>query len=113
MCQLYKIVFQTDEILIGTIPDFITASRRGSDESVAVPGGLAVVERAGAGWRVRDTLEHDGTKLSQVTGQKLPVAFCTSLYRYPPRPGTVTASSWDLLSLKGSWCAAYRVDLNP
>ena len=79
MCQLYKIVFQTDEILIGTIPDFITASRRGSDESVAVPGGLAVVERAGAGWRFRDTLKHDGTKLSQVGGQKLPVpsAVCT------------------------------------
>jgi len=53
--------------LIGTIPDFIAASRRGSDESVHVPGGLAVVERAGAGWRVRDMLEHDGTKLSQIS----------------------------------------------
>ena len=96
--------------MIGTIPDFITASRRESGESVPVPGGLAVVERAGAGWRVRDTLQHDGTKLSQVGGQKLPVAFCSlhwSLYRYPLRPGTVTASSLDLLSLKGSWCAAY------
>ena len=73
--------------MIGTIPDFIASSRHRSDESVPVPGGLAVVERAGAGWRFRDTLKHDGTKLSQVDDQKLPVSalHCTDIRCGPVR----------------------------
>ena len=60
---------ETDEIIIGTIPDVHSAMElMMGNKSVAVPGGMAVASRLpSGGWRVRDVLEHDGTKLSQIS----------------------------------------------
>ena len=38
-----------------------------SDPSVVVPGGIAVATPSKGGWTVRNVLEHDGTKLSQIS----------------------------------------------
>ena len=60
---------EADEILMGTIPDLFAAMElMQGNWSVAVPGGLAVASpRPTGGWSVRDVLEHDGTKLSQIS----------------------------------------------
>jgi len=60
---------EADEILMGTIPDIFAAKKfMEGNWSVAVPGGMAVASRLPTGgWKVRDVLEHDGTKLSQIS----------------------------------------------
>jgi len=64
---------ETNEILIGTVPDLMAALAYGEGlDDVLVPGGLAVArqERRGGGalqWVVDDVLNHDGSKLSQVS----------------------------------------------
>ena len=61
---------ESDQILIGTIPDItpMLQKTKGGEE-IKVPGGLALADRdgQGSGWRVRDVLEHDGSKLSQIS----------------------------------------------
>ena len=60
---------ESDEILIGTIPDITPIMKKATspEEEVHVPGGMAVANKDGKGWRVRDVLEHDGSKLSQIS----------------------------------------------
>ena len=57
----------TEEILLGTIPDLWAAVQKHSNNSFPVPGGMAVLEQNGKDWSVKDVLEHDGTKLSQIS----------------------------------------------
>jgi len=57
----------SDEIIIGTIPDLTAAVKKGMDPTFPVPGGMAVASLQGSGWKIRDILEHDGTKLSQIS----------------------------------------------
>ena len=57
----------SDEIIIGTIPDLAAAIKKGMDPSFPVPGGMAIASLQGSGWKIRDILEHDGTKLSQIS----------------------------------------------
>ena len=60
---------ETDQIIIGTIPDVPAAMEHMmGNKSVAVPGGLAIASpRPTGGWQVRSVLEHDGTKLAQIS----------------------------------------------
>ena len=60
---------EADEIIIGTIPDMGACMQlMMGNKSVAAPGGMAVASRLPDGrWMVRDVLEHDGTKLSQIS----------------------------------------------
>ena len=57
----------TQEILMGTVPDLWAAVQIHSNKSFPVPGGMAVLEGIGKDWRVKDVVEHDGTKLSQIS----------------------------------------------
>ena len=60
---------ETGQILIGTIPDFITATRFVmGDKRLAVPGGLALASPLpSGGWEVRELLRHDGSRLAQIS----------------------------------------------
>jgi len=59
---------EADEILIGTIPDMMAVAQGEGNPEVRVPGGMALASRHEAGgWRVRDVLEHDGSKLDQIS----------------------------------------------
>ena len=60
---------ETAELIIGTIPDVPAAMEHMmGNKSVAVPGGMAIASRLPTGgWQVRDVLEHDGTKLAQIS----------------------------------------------
>jgi len=60
---------ETHQIIIGTIPDVPAAMEHMmGNKSVAVPGGMAIAsKRPTGGWEVRDVLEHDGTKLAQIS----------------------------------------------
>ena len=60
---------EADEIIIGTIPDFIAAIKMSGGEDVPVPGGMVVAHKHtnNEGWEVQDVLNHDGTKLSQIS----------------------------------------------
>jgi len=58
-----------DEIIIGTIPDFIACIKKGQGEDVSVPGGMALARKEGGvtGWVVDSVLEHNGAKLPQIS----------------------------------------------
>merc|ERR1712080_280031 len=59
---------ESGDIIMGTIPHILPAIKFMNGEKVAVPGGLAVARRTGAGdWKVDSVLEHDGTKLCQIS----------------------------------------------
>jgi len=59
---------QFDEIVIGTIPDIQAIIEKMKDPGYPIPGGMLIASKsAKSGWSVRDTLEHDGTKLSQIS----------------------------------------------
>ena len=59
--------YETEEIIMGTIPDLLAAVKIESDATVSVPGGMAVLRKVGKDWSIEDVLEHDGTKLCQVS----------------------------------------------
>ena len=60
---------EADEIIIGTIPDFTASLKKDLGEDVPVPGGMAIARKSGgnAEWVVDNVLNHDGTKLSQIS----------------------------------------------
>ena len=59
---------EADEILIGTIPDIPALMKvMDGDKTVAIPGGMAIASSTSSGWKVKDVLEHDGTKLSGIS----------------------------------------------
>jgi len=55
---------QSGEIIVGTIPDLKSAVKK-----IDVPGGMAVLRRKtnSEEWEWKSILEHDGTKLSQIS----------------------------------------------
>merc|ERR1719192_2727593 len=54
---------QSGQIIVGTIPDLKRAMKK-----IDVPGGMAVLSNANGGdWEYKSVLEHDGTKLSQIS----------------------------------------------
>jgi len=59
----------SDEIIIGTIPDFMACIKKGKGDDIPVPGGMAIAhkEEGGNGWVVDSVLEHDGAKLAQIS----------------------------------------------
>merc|ERR1712106_382569 len=57
---------QTDEIIMGTILDHDAFVKKFGGEDVPVAGGFSIAKRS-TGWKVADVLNHDGTKLSQVS----------------------------------------------
>ena len=59
----------SDEIIIGTIPDFMTCVKKEKGEDIPVPGGMAIApkEDGGNGWVVDSVLQHDGAKLAQIS----------------------------------------------
>jgi len=57
---------EADEIIMGTIFDFEEVMKKFNGEDVAVGGGLSVA-RKNDGWKVQHILNHDGTKLSQIS----------------------------------------------
>ena len=60
---------EADEIIIATIPDFIAVGKNMEGEDVPVPGGMVVAHKHAEndGWVLKDVLNHDGTKLSQIS----------------------------------------------
>ena len=60
---------ESNEIIIGTIPDFIACIKKGQGEDVSVPGGMAVARKESGvtGWVVDSVLEHNGAKLPQIS----------------------------------------------
>jgi len=59
---------EANEIVIGTIPDLTAMVKfMDGDRSIAVPGGMAIASSTTSGWKVRDVLEHDGTKLCGIS----------------------------------------------
>jgi len=54
---------QSGQIIVGTIPDLKRAMKK-----IDVPGGMAVLSNTNGGdWEYKSVLEHDGTKLSQIS----------------------------------------------
>merc|ERR1711874_209663 len=53
-----------------TLLEGLAVLAHGTDRTVPVPGGLAVARQAGGGggWEVESVLNHDGTKLAQISG---------------------------------------------
>jgi len=58
---------QTGEILMGTIPDMLSAIQSDSNSDIIVPGGLSIAYMEKGEWNVKDVLMHDGSKLSQIS----------------------------------------------
>jgi len=60
---------EADEIIIGSIPDFLACMKKMKGEDVPVPGGMAVARKStdNAGWVIDNVLNHDGTKLAQIS----------------------------------------------
>ena len=58
---------EDDEIIMGTFTDLEAARMRNKDPTVKVPGGMALASPRGSGWKIREILRHDGTKLSQIS----------------------------------------------
>jgi len=57
---------QTGDIIISTIPNLKAASEH---SGIPVPGGMSIARLNSEGvWNVASVLEHDGTKLSQISG---------------------------------------------
>ena len=54
---------ETNEILIGTIHDLKTANKR----EVLTSGGLAIAHKEKNDWVVHNILNHDGSKLNQIS----------------------------------------------
>ena len=59
---------ESEQVLMGTMPDLKAVIQKVSEPEYSVPGGCSVLERDGDTWRTRDLVLHDGTKLSQVSG---------------------------------------------
>jgi len=57
----------SDEIWMGTLPDLTSVMQHSGNKSIPVPGGFAVLRNVDGQWSVEDVLEHDGSKLSQVS----------------------------------------------
>ena len=57
---------EADEIIIATIHDFAAVDKRFDGEDVPVTGGMALARKKD-GWEVHDILNHDGTKLNQIS----------------------------------------------
>ena len=57
----------SDEIWMGTLPDLTSVMQHSGNKSIPVPGGFAVLRNGNGQWSVEDVLEHDGSKLSQVS----------------------------------------------
>ena len=60
---------EADEILIGTLPDITAMFKSFEDQNFAVPGGLAIasLNPHNSQWKVKDILNHDGSKLSHIS----------------------------------------------
>eukprot|EP00091_Calanus_sinicus_P025677 TRINITY_DN9936_c0_g1_i1.p1 TRINITY_DN9936_c0_g1~~TRINITY_DN9936_c0_g1_i1.p1 ORF type:complete len:281 (-),score=85.66 TRINITY_DN9936_c0_g1_i1:171-1013(-) len=60
---------EADEIIIGSIPDFFACIKKMKGEDVPVPGGMAVARKStdNSGWVIDNVLNHDGTKLAQIS----------------------------------------------
>jgi len=65
-----EIDHQTGEILMGTLPDLVSAIKsEGGNKDVTVPGGYAAMKKSKEGkWEISNILLHDGKKMSQVSG---------------------------------------------
>ena len=60
---------EADEIIIGSIPDFLACMKKMTGEDVPVPGGMAIARKSvdNAGWVIDNILNHEGTKLAQIS----------------------------------------------
>jgi hypothetical protein len=61
---------EADEIIIGSIPDFLACMKKMTGEDVPVPGGMAVARKSSdnaGSWVIDNVLNHDGKKLAQIS----------------------------------------------
>ena len=63
---MHKTGLYLGEILMGTIPDMLSAIQSDSNPDIIVPGSLSIAYMEMGEWNVKDVLMHDGSKLSQV-----------------------------------------------